>query len=224
MPDHPVALALLQEAGLPVAAPSANRSGRPSPTEAKHVYEDLEGKIDMILDGGPTGVGVESTVVDISTEVPVLLRPGGITLEQLTEAVGRVEVDPGLRSKDEVPRSPGMKYRHYAPRAEMWLIRGELPQMHEKMMQLAMEYQARGKRVGILTTEEYRPFFSADVVIACGRRKNPASVARNLYHALREFDERGVEVILAETFPEQGLYHSVMNRLLKAASGNLMDV
>ncbi|MBA4541850.1 threonylcarbamoyl-AMP synthase [Thermoactinomyces daqus] len=224
MPDHPTALALLQETGLPVAAPSANRSGRPSPTEARHVFEDLAGRIDLILDGGPTGVGVESTVVDVSTEVPVLLRPGGITLEQLTEAVGRVEVDPGLRSKDEVPRAPGMKYRHYAPRGQMWLIRGELLPMHGKMRKLAQEYQSQGKRVGILTTEEYRRDFSADVVIACGRRENPASVARNLYHALREFDDRGVEVILAEAFPEHGLYHSVMNRLLKAAGGNVLDV
>jgi L-threonylcarbamoyladenylate synthase len=224
MPDHPVALALLQAVGFPVAAPSANRSGRPSPTEAKHVFEDLNGKVDILLDGGPTGVGLESTVVDVSGEVPVLLRPGGITLEQLRETIGHVEVDPGFTTHKQPPRSPGMKYRHYAPKGEMWLIRGELDRVHQVMNRLARQSQTEGKRVGILTTEENEGNVSADIVIACGRRENPASVARKLYHALRMFDERGADLILAETFPEQGLFHSVMNRLLKAANGKTMDV
>lgn len=222
IPDHPVALALLQLVNLPVAAPSANRSGRPSPTEAKHVWEDLAGKIEMVVDGGATGVGVESTVVDVTGEIPILLRPGGISLEQLRQVIGEVHVDPGLVHEHTAPRSPGMKYRHYAPRAEMWLVQGEGVQQY--IQRRTQEAQAAGKRVGILTTREHQDRFHADVVLACGERSDPSSVARNLYHTLRQFDEAQVDLILSETFPESGLTYSVMDRLRKAADGRVVEV
>lgn len=225
MPDHPVALALLNEVGLPVAAPSANRSGKPSPTMARHVWNDLAGRIDGVLDGGPTGIGVESTVIDVSGEVPVLLRPGGVTLEQLQETLGEVQVDPGLTNENETPRSPGMKYRHYAPRGEMWLVQGEPEAVTLYIQQRVQEAVENGKRAGVLTTEENQAsYHQADFVIAAGSRKDPSSVARHLYDALRRFDEQKVDVIFAEAFPEQGLFASVMNRMKKAASGNMVEV
>ena len=146
--------ALLNEVDIPVAAPSANRSGKPSPTTAEHVLNDLDGRIDGILDGGPTGIGVESTVVDVSGEIPVLLRPGGITLEQLQETLGEVRVDPGLMDASQTPRSPGMKYRHYAPQGEMWLVKGNPEAVILYIQQQVQEAVKNGKRVGVITTEE----------------------------------------------------------------------
>lgn len=224
MPDHPVALALLNEVGIPVAAPSANRSGKPSPTTAEHVWRDLAGKIDAILDGGPAGIGVESTIVDLSGEIPVLLRPGGITLEQLRETLGEVKVDPGIQDQKQIPRSPGMKYRHYAPQGEMWLIKGELERVAAYIQKRIHEAREEGKRVGVLTTEENREKYHADCVIAAGSRQKPDSVAHHLYDALRRFDEQKVDMIFAESFPERGLFYSVMNRMKKAASGNIIEV
>ncbi|MFC4077336.1 L-threonylcarbamoyladenylate synthase [Salinithrix halophila] len=222
MPAHPVSLALLRAAGVPVAAPSANQSGKPSPTEADHVWDDLAGRIDGLLDGGPTGVGVESTVVDVTGEVPILLRPGGVTLDRLRKVAGRVDVDPGLEQEGEAPRSPGMKYRHYAPQGEMWLVMGEGEALRRRMAELARQASQAGNRVGILTTEENQSVYQADKVLSLGSRKDPASVARNLYAALRTCDDARLDVIYAEAFPMEGVYHSVMNRLLKAAEGRVI--
>ncbi|SFS34811.1 L-threonylcarbamoyladenylate synthase [Marininema halotolerans] len=222
IPSHPVARALLRCAAVPVAAPSANRSGRPSPTTAEHVWQDLAGRIDGIVDGGMTGVGVESTVVDVTGEVPVLLRPGGITLDQLRSVVGEVQVDPGLEREGEVPRSPGMKYRHYAPHGQMWLVAGSGDKQRTKVKQLANEAIQQGKRVAILTTVENKDAYPTGHVLSLGSRENPASVAQGLYAALRTCDDIGVDIIYAEAFPVEGLYHSVMNRLLKAAEGRII--
>jgi L-threonylcarbamoyladenylate synthase len=214
IPNHPLTLALLELVNLPIAAPSANRSGRPSPTTAEHVAEDLTGSVDLILDGGSSTVGVESTVVDVTGEVPILLRPGGVTLEALQAVVGEVLVDSGLT---EQPRSPGMKYRHYAPKGEMWLVTGD--NMVEKIRNISQEKVAKGYRVGVLTTLENEKKYNGVITIACGSRLNPPSVAHGLYDALRKFDEMKVDFILSETFSENGLYLSVMNRLKKASEG-----
>ncbi|WP_124728502.1 L-threonylcarbamoyladenylate synthase [Staphylospora marina] len=219
VPSHPVARALILEAGIPVAAPSANRSGRPSPTEARHVFEDLRGRIDVLLDGGPCGVGVESSVVDVTGPVPVLLRPGGISAEEIRRTVGSLEVDGGGISASRAPKSPGMKYRHYAPRGELWLVAGSPEEARKRINRMLEEARRQGKRTGVLTTEESEDHYRADVVVSCGRRSDPSSVARALYASLRRFDEEDVDLILAETFPEEGLFHSVMNRLRKAAEG-----
>jgi L-threonylcarbamoyladenylate synthase len=240
MPDHPVALALLRISGLPVAAPSANRSGRPSPTTAGHVLEDLEGRIAAIIDGGLTGVGVESTVLDVTVDPPMILRPGGVTKEMLEQVIGKVNIDPTLteqRRMELAPRSPGMKYTHYAPQGEMWIVEGDwdLPTNLEPRVQagkgmdkqadkqadllqgLVDRAQAEGYKTGVLTTDERLNRYQADVVLSCGLRHQLESIAAGLYHALREFDRLGIERIYAESFPEDGIGFAIMNRLRKAA-------
>lgn len=222
-PSHPVALAFLKHCGVPVAAPSANRSGKPSPTTAEHVWTDLEGRIDGILDGGATGVGVESTVVDVTVNPPVLLRPGGVTLEMLRKVVGEVQMDPGLQQEQESPRSPGMKYRHYAPEGEMWVITGDGEAQVSRIQRMADEAMQSGKKTGILCTEEHASRYRADWVVVCGSRSRPDTIARELYGALRRFDKVGAQWIAAEGFPPRGVLHSVMNRLSKAAEGRVIE-
>lgn len=230
MPDHPIALKLIRAAGCPVAAPSANRSGRPSPTTAAHVREDLAGKIAGIIDGGAAGVGLESTVVAVEAEGALIrvLRPGGVTVSELRRAAPGVEV--AVESVQEVaggtvPRSPGMKYAHYAPQGTMIVVRGEsqhvLPWVRERLAAAA----AKGERTGILTVEDYVPYCEADVVIGCGSKKNVPDTAKQLYDALRRFDEAGATFILAfgfETEEEIGL--AVMNRLYKAAGQQVVYI
>ncbi|WP_028400645.1 L-threonylcarbamoyladenylate synthase [Ectobacillus panaciterrae] len=218
MPDHPVALALIAQANVSVAAPSANRSGRPSPTLASHVYEDLNGKIAGIVDGGATGVGVESTVLDCTSDIPTILRPGGVTKEQLEEVIGQVMIDPGLENETEKPKSPGMKYTHYAPKAPLTVVEGT----RSYIQQLAKEKQAEGLKVGVLTTEENHSFYQADAVLSCGKRSEPATVAAKLYEALRAFDAAGVDVIYSESFPKEGIGIAIMNRLIKAAGHQII--
>ncbi|WP_338471049.1 L-threonylcarbamoyladenylate synthase [Niallia sp. XMNu-256] len=218
MPDHPVALNLLEQTGLPIAAPSANRSGKPSPTMAQHVKEDLDGRIAGIVDGGPTGVGVESTVVDCTTEVPVILRPGGVTKEQLEAVVGEVLLDPALKDQKETPKSPGMKYRHYAPDAPLYLVDGT----KEQIQALIEERQQEGLKVGVLTTEENQHFYKADDLYVCGRRSQLETVASSIYAALRSFDRAQVDIIYSEIFPNTGVGNAIMNRLLKAAGHKMI--
>ncbi|EMY4796316.1 TPA: threonylcarbamoyl-AMP synthase [Bacillus pacificus] len=218
MPDHPVALALIEEANVPVAAPSANRSGRPSPTLASHVYEDLNEKIAGIVDGGATGVGVESTVIDCTSAVPTILRPGGITKEQLESVIGTVSLDPALKDEKEKPKSPGMKYTHYAPKAPLSIVEGS----REFIQRLVDEKKEEGFKVGVLTTEEYQHVYNADVVLSCGVRSDLASVATKLYDVLRTFDASEVDVIFSESFPNEGIGNAIMNRLTKAAGHQII--
>lgn len=219
MPDHPVALALISQAGLPIAAPSANRSGRPSPTTAEHVYEDLQGQVAGIVDGGATGVGLESTVLDVTVDPPMILRPGGVTKEELEAVIGPVHMDPGLTLEHEQPKSPGMKYQHYAPKGEMWIIKADSVQKQVEIIQEAIRRaKQEGRKVGVLATEESRSNYQeADFVAVCGSRQNLATVAQQLYDALRSFDHQGVDYILSESFALQGVGLAVMNRLNKAA-------
>jgi L-threonylcarbamoyladenylate synthase len=219
MPDHPVALALLMGTGLPIAAPSANTSGKPSPTSALHVKEDLDGKIAGIVDGGATGVGVESTVLDCTGEIPVILRPGGVTKEQLEEVVGQVQDDPALHNSSEAPKAPGMKYRHYAPEAPLYLVDGT----KEKIQELIKERQNEGFKVGVLTTTEQESFYKADFVCACGQRGQLETVASSLYEALRRFDKSHVDIVYSEVFPVEGVGKAIMNRLSKAAGGRIIQ-
>ncbi|WP_409252256.1 L-threonylcarbamoyladenylate synthase [Bacillus sp. SCS-153A] len=218
MPDHPVALALIEAANLPIAAPSANVSGRPSPTTAQHVIQDLEGRISGVIDGGETGVGVESTVVDCTSEIPVILRPGGVTKEQLEEAAGRVLVDPSLAEGEGAPKSPGMKYTHYAPDAPLILLEGS----REWMQSVIDEKRKAGMKVGVLTTEESADFYNADKILVTGSRSDLSTVAHSLYDVLRAFNESDVDIIFSETFPQEGVGMAIMNRLQKAAGYNLI--
>lgn len=215
-PNHPVALRLIELTGRPLAAPSANRSGRPSPTRADHVRADLWGRIDGLIDAGATPLGVESTVLDLTTHPPALLRPGGITLEQLEEVIGpiRVEGGPG----PETPKAPGMKYAHYAPKARLTLVTGTPEEVSRWIQREAQSLLEAGIRVGVLASAEnaggYPP---GALVLIAGRRQHLPEVAEGLFAALRQFDEAGVQVILAEGYPEVGLGRAVMNRLRKAA-------
>ncbi|XCP85457.1 L-threonylcarbamoyladenylate synthase [Roseburia hominis] len=219
MPDDEIARELILAGGGYISAPSANTSGRPSPTAAQHVEEDLEGKIEMILDGGSVEIGVESTIVDMTVTPPMILRPGAVTKEMLEEIVGEVAVDITLLSEDstQAPKAPGMKYRHYAPKAEMILVEGEPREAVKAIKQIAYEQVRMGEKVGIIATNESVGSYTAGVVKSIGSRENERTVARSLYRVLREFDEENVRYIYSEVFPEVGIGTAVMNRLGKAA-------
>lgn len=226
MPDHPTALALIKEAGKPVAAPSANRSGYPSPTQAAHVLADLKGRIDGILDSGPTGLGLESTVLDLSGDRPVILRPGGVTEEDISEVIGRVELDPGLADLAAAPKAPGMKYTHYSPRAQVILIQGDPPEVAAKTIEMVEEYSRRNQKVGLLLTEETWCCLGNMTVLYAknmGSREQLEGIARLLYDELRRCDDAGADVILTETYKEEGLGTALMNRLLKSAGYKIVN-
>lgn len=232
MPSDPIANRMIALAGVPVAAPSANTSGRPSPTTADHVWEDLSGKIEMILDGGPVGIGLESTIVDVTGEVPMLLRPGAITLEMLRELLGQVDVDPavtGPMSPGMHPKAPGMKYRHYAPKADMTLVEGGTEAMAAEICRLAQESISQGKKTGVICTEETRHLYPESLLgqaqfRSMGVRAKEETIAHNLYAVLREFDDIGVDRIFCEAFPETELGQAIMNRLIKAAGHKIVKV
>jgi L-threonylcarbamoyladenylate synthase len=218
MPSHPVAQALIEAANVPIAAPSANRSGKPSPTSATHVLADLRGKIAGVVDGGPTAEGVESTVIDCTTTPPILYRPGGVTREQLEAVLGPIRIDPALLGTDEQPKSPGMKYTHYAPEGELTLVENQAA-----IQTFVDKWREKQFKVGIMATDEHKQDYDADVILSVGSRNDLAEVAHNLYHVLRQFDEQKVDVIIGETFPREGIGVAIMNRLEKAAGGRIIQ-
>jgi len=228
MPRHNVALALIRESGCPIAAPSANLAGKPSPTSAQHVLDDLDSRIDAVLDAGPTRIGVESTVLDMTVDPPQVLRPGGTPYEVLKEVLGMVELHPVAVAEKELSveraRSPGMKHRHYAPNAEVILVEGDLSAVLDKVKELAESYMSRGSKVGVLATDETAACYRANVVKSIGSRSDLATIAKNLFRLLREFDLEGVDVIIAEGVPAEGLGLAVMNRLRKASGYNIVKV
>lgn len=214
MPNHEAARALIEQAGIPIAAPSANTSGRPSPTTAEHVREDLDGRIDMIIDGGAVGIGVESTIIDLTEEVPVILRPGHITKKMLEAVIGEVHTDPGLVDETVRPKAPGMKYRHYAPKAKMIVFEGETKEVIAEINRRAAQYAK--EKVGILATDESVQQYHYGQVLSVGSRRSQ-TIEQGLYRVLREFDHKGVDVILSESFSREDKGEAIMNRLLKAA-------
>lgn len=231
MPAHPIALALIAASGCPIAAPSANRSGRPSPTLAAHVREDLHGAIDGIVDGGPTGVGLESTVVEVDERGGVqVLRPGGITLAELREIAPDAALDPSLVASVPAdaafaPRSPGMKYTHYAPKGELTVVESHSPEHAAEWIRSTLAAaRSRGQRTGVLTFAERAPLFDADLVVSYGRLDDAGASARELYAALRAFDENGIDFILGEPCQNAGIGFAVNNRLRKAAGNRWLQV
>ncbi|MGA3059269.1 MAG: L-threonylcarbamoyladenylate synthase [Candidatus Bathyarchaeia archaeon] len=226
MPKHKVALALIKLSHLPIAAPSANLAGKPSPTTAKHVYEDLDGKIDVILDGGPTSIGVESTVVDLTIDPPLILRPGGTSFEALKKVLGIVKLHPFVQAGQELPleniRSPGMKHRHYAPNAEVILVEGNTEAVIAKVKELAKFYLLKGAKVGILATDETQAAYKADVVKSLGSRFKLAVVAQNLFRLLREVDAEKVDIIISEGVSSEEIGLAIMNRLRKASGYHII--
>lgn len=225
VPSHPVARQLLKIAGIPVAAPSANLSGRPSPTRGSHVIKDLNGLVEMILDAGPTGVGVESTVLDLTGEVPCILRPGGITREMLEEIFGCggvAETSPGTESSR--PPAPGMKYRHYAPQAPLFLVMGEQKAVNRYIADRVEEDQKNGRKAAVLAFEEDRKCFAGTLFFSLGKRGKIEEAAGRLFSLLRSCDDAGAEVIYAVTPSREGLGEAVFNRLWKAAGGNVVKL
>ncbi len=226
MPENKIALELIRTSNVPIAAPSANTSGRPSPTSAKHVIEDLMGKIDMIIDGGDTGIGLESTVLDLSGDVPMILRPGGVTKEELQKIIPNVTIDFAIIKEDEniVPKSPGQKYRHYAPKSDMLVFTGEVENIVKTIVVKTREYTDAGKKVGIACTDETKEFYKDGLIISMGSRQNKETIAHNLFNTLRLFDEGKVDIILAEGVELSGLGVAIMNRMMKAAAGKIINV
>ncbi|MGN0512848.1 MAG: L-threonylcarbamoyladenylate synthase [Lachnospiraceae bacterium] len=226
MPGNEVALRLIEVSGIYIAAPSANLSGRPSPTKASHVMQDMNGRIPLIIDGGEGEIGIESTIVDVTGEVPVILRPGYITKEMIEDVVGHVEIDKaialGVRS-NEAPKAPGMKYRHYAPKGEMVIVEGgSSREITGKINSLIKNAKSKGRITGVLATEETKGAYSADYVLSVGTRKDEKTISSHLFDVLRQFDDLGVEYIVSEGFPRDNVGYAIMNRLLKAAAGKII--
>lgn len=225
MPSNRIALEMIRHGGGYIAAPSANTSGRPSPTLASHVADDMDGIIPLILDGGAVGIGIESTIVDLTEEIPTILRPGFITKEMLEEVVGEVWIDKGLAADAKTPpKAPGMKYRHYAPRAELLIVEGEAGAVVAKINALGKENERQGIRTGIIGTEETVSQYETGLVKSIGTRNDELSISSHLYSILREFDESEVEVIYSESFEQGAMGSAIMNRLLKAAGHKIIHV
>lgn len=227
MPNHPVALELIRKSGKLIAAPSANTSGRPSPTEGSHVMEDLDGRIAMVLDSGLVGIGIESTIIDLTEEVPMVLRPGYITPEMLSEVLGEeVIIDPGIIAADDTtkPKAPGMKYKHYAPKADMVIVAGEKENVVAEIEKFIQEAKVKGLKAAVIATEETKALYDADVVLSIGTREEEDSIARHMYKILRDCDKLDVDVIYSESFQTPRIGQAIMNRLLKAAGHQVIHV
>ena len=225
-PSHPIACALIREGGGYVAAPSANTSGRPSPTMAEHVIEDLKGKIEMIVDGGSVGIGLESTIVDFTENIPTILRPGYINEQMLRDILGEVRMDKGLLAENSRihPKAPGMKYRHYAPKGSLLIVEGQTDRVAAKIEEMVREKTAAGYTVGIIGTDESVGRYSSGIIKSIGTRSDEESIGRHLYSVLREFDDCGAAYIFSESFDTPKMGQAIMNRLLKAAGHQVIKV
>jgi len=226
MPSHKVARKLIEYAGGYVAAPSANASGKPSPTLAKYVIEDMDGRIDMVIDGGEVGIGLESTIIDMTVNPPQILRPGYITDKMLEEVLGQVDLDKTILSNDsgQAPKAPGMKYRHYAPKGQLTIVSGMAENVVAYINEQTCAASQMGKKVGVIGTRELLERYQADVVKSAGSRDDEQAIAHNLYRILREFDDENVEIIYSEAFYDGGMGQAIMNRLLKAAGHSIVKV
>lgn len=220
MPGHPIALIFIRESGGYVAAPSANLSGKPSPTTAKYVIQDMDGRIDMILDADSDGtIGIESTIVDVTGEMPIILRPGYITQEMISGVVGKTDMDITIfdSASGQAPKAPGMKYRHYAPKGELVIVEGEPERVVSYINEQTALHAQKGERTGVIGTSEMIEKYNADSVKNAGRRDDMLSVASQLYTFLREFDDENIAYMYSESFNSTGVGQAIMNRLLKAA-------
>lgn len=225
MPSNKIARELIKEAGVPIAAPSANISGRPSPTDIETCIQDLNGKIDYIIGGEKCNVGLESTIVDCTVEPPCVLRPGGVTLEMLSEIDSTIYIDPSIMKKPEKdfkPKAPGMKYRHYAPKAPIKIIVGDLKKSVAKIQEIVQNYIDTGVKVGIMATDQTVNQYSNAIIKSLGSREELYNVGKNLFKVLREFDDENVDIILSEAFEEKGIGIAIMNRLKKAAGFDII--
>lgn len=224
MPNNKIALKLIQESGGFIAAPSANTSGRPSPTVARYCIEDLSGKIEMIIDGGQVGIGLESTIVDLTSEIPMILRPGYITADMLKEVLGDISIDRTIidSSSTQKPKAPGMKYRHYAPKGALTIVQGTQGAVVDYINSETKKAAQSGKKVGVIGTDATRNLYEADVVKSVGNRDDESTIAHELFKVLREFDDENVDVMYSESFDDSGIGQAIMNRLLKAAGHHVI--
>ena len=224
MPVNPIAMELIKDTDGYIAAPSANRSGRPSPTSAKYCEEDLDGNVEMIIDGGDVEIGLESSIIDLTEDVPMILRPGYITLEMFRKVLGRVEVDQTILSAQskQAPKAPGMKYKHYAPKGELTIVSGDEDEVVDYINAQAADQMAKGEKVGIIATDSTRGRYHADVIKDAGNRKDECTVAHTLFRILREFDDENVTIMYSESFESAGIGQAIMNRLLKAAGHKII--
>lgn len=224
MPEHKIALALIQEAGCPIAAPSANTSTRPSPTKASHVREDLAGKVHGIVDGGDVAIGIESTIIDVTSRTPVILRPGYITKAQIEEVIGCVSVDQAItdntKERSLVAKAPGMKYKHYAPKGDMLIVEGQQDKVVNKINELAFIRAKNGNKVGIIATDETKNLYKSGTIVSLGQREDELSISKHLFETLRKMDSMEIEYIFSEGFSSKDVGQAIMNRLLKAAGYN----
>lgn len=227
MPQNNIARALIKAAGVPIAAPSANISGRPSPTDLKSCVEDLDGKVDFILGGENSTVGVESTIVDCTVSPVCILRPGAITLEMIKSLDSKAYIDPSILSKptgDFKPKAPGMKYRHYAPKSPVKIIDGDINKVVAKINEMVLNYSEQGKKVGIIATDETKEFYNKGTVVSLGSRCHIDDISKNLFRVLRSFDNLDIDIILCESFDEIGVGTAIMNRLKKSAGFDILKV
>ena len=227
MPSHPVAAKLIKDSGVYIAAPSANLSGRPSPTRAEHVIEDMDGRIDMIIDGGAIEIGIESTIVDMISDVPMILRPGYVTADMIRDVLGDVSFDPTVLAHSTVqgrPKAPGMKYRHYAPKASLTIVEGEQEKVTAKINELLKEGEAAGEKIGVIASTETAADYLGGIVRTIGSRSDELSISRHLFGILRDFDTLQVDRIYSESFETPQMGQAIMNRLMKAAGHQVMEV
>ncbi|MCR4590608.1 MAG: threonylcarbamoyl-AMP synthase [Lachnospiraceae bacterium] len=227
MPVNDIAREFIAAAGGYIAAPSANSSGRPSCTSAEHVYEDMQGKIPLIIDGGEVGIGLESTIVDMSGSVPCLLRPGIISIEMLREAIGEVDIDPsieGVTDENAHPKAPGMKYKHYSPEGELYIVRGDREAVISKVNSSCRSDREKGLKTAVIASDETKELYEADIVESVGSRADPGSIAHNLFRVLRDMDKKHADVIYSEEFNVSGMGMAIMNRLVRAAGHKYIDV
>ena len=225
-PSNRIAMALIAAAGGYIAAPSANRAGRPSPTLARCCREDLGGRVEMIIDGGPVGIGLESTIIDLTEGQPVILRPGYVTQERLEQILGRVETDRAIIEPDSgtAPKAPGMKYRHYAPKGSLTIVEGGREAVIAYINARTRECREKGIRTGVICTDETCRCYTADSVKSAGARTSGETIASRLFRILREFDDEEIQVMFSESFGEGGLGQAIMNRLMKAAGHKIVQV
>ena len=223
-PSHPIMQKLITLSGVPIAAPSANTSGKPSPTNARRVKDDLEGKIDAIIDGGDCEVGLESTVVDLTGDIPTILRPGGVTKTMLEKVIGDVVLDPALVSPDDslIPKAPGMKYTHYSPNAQVIIFKGSEEKVIKAINEHIEKDMSLGKKVGVLATDETKDAFLTSNVISLGSIHHLEAIATHLFEALRTFDDNNIDIVYSLAFPEEGIGKAIMNRLEKSAGFNII--
>ena len=228
MPSNKIASEFIRYAGGYVAAPSANLSGRPSPTTFAHVFEDMNGRIDMIIDGGLSDIGLESTIVDATGDVPMILRPGYINGDMVKECVGDVAYDPAVFGTDNVkvkPKAPGMRYRHYAPKGELIIVCGNQTQVSDFILKEIDKERMNGKRCAVIASKETAPeYVKADCMFEIGSREDEESIARHLYDTLRECDTEKIDCIYSEEFNTPVMGQAIMNRLIKAAGHRIVNV